>query len=79
MVANCIKFREEVYKPDNGSPVPMLCLYVDVPGMSDIVKVQIAQKRVEGQPKVGECYIDCAPRFSNGGRINWKPCLVRFN
>ena len=78
MVANCIKFTEEEFKPVNGTPVPMYALYLDIPDMSDIVKVQISRKRVDGTPKLGECYIDCSPRYSKDGRILWKPSLIRF-
>lgn len=79
MVAKCIKWREEVYTPTQGDPVPMFCLFLDVEGFSDVVKVQISRNKVQGTVKEGECYVDCSPRFSNGGRVNWKPCLVRFN
>ena len=78
MTANCIKVATDVYTPPSGDPVPMVIAYLDVEGMSDIVKVQIAASKVDGKPAPGEVYVDCKPRYGSGGRMYWKPSQLRF-
>lgn len=79
MNATCIKFDHSVYSPPNGDPIPMLVTFLDIDGFSDVVKVQLSEKKVEGSPRAGgTVYVDCAPRFGSGGKLYWKPSLIRF-
>lgn len=79
MVANCIKVATDVYTPPSGGdPIPMVIAYLDVEGMSDIVKVQLAASKVDGKPAPGEVYVDCRPRYGSGGRMYWKPSQIKF-
>lgn len=78
MFATCIKFDHSVYSPPDGAPTPMLVAFLDIEGFSDVVKIQLAAKRVEGQPRTGKVYVDFGPRFGSGGKLYWKPNLLRF-
>lgn len=79
MNATCSKFYHSEFVPPNGDPIPMLVFNLDIDGFRDLVKVQISAKRVEGTPCVGaSVYVDCAPRYTTGGKLYWKPSLIRF-
>lgn len=78
MFATCIKFDHSVYSPPDGDPIPMVVAFLDVEGFSDVVKVQLAKKRVEGDPKVGKVFLDFGPKFGSGGKLYWKPTQLRF-
>lgn len=79
MTATCIKFNHSVYNPPKGDPIPMLVVFLDVEGFSDVVKIQLSEKKVQGEPAVnGTVYVDCAPKFGSGGKLYWKPSVLRF-
>lgn len=81
MTANCVKAYRTTFTPKSGDPVPMVTVNLDIEGMNDIVKVQVSESRCQGDPRPGEVYIDCQPRFvkGGGGAIYWKPSLIKFS
>lgn len=85
MVAKLIKYNEEVFKPQpsqrypDPQPIPMMCIFLDVEGLNDPVKVQIKKASCSGDPATcSQVYIDCLPRYNSSGRMYWKPSVVKF-
>ena len=78
MVAKCVNFYDDVYTPPGKEPIPMLACQLDVEGIRDLIKVQISKKKIEGTPHHGKVALDFEPRFASGGKLYWKPSLLRF-
>lgn len=78
MFATCIKVSSDVYTPTNGEPIPMVKCFCDYPGLNDLIKIQIPRSKVEGEPAPGKIFVDFGPKYATGGKLYWKPILVRF-
>lgn len=85
MVAKLIKFSENVFTPapsdrvPNPVGIPMLCIFLDVEGLNDPVKIQVKKSSCSGDPNsCSQVYVDCIPRYNSSGRIYWKPSVVKF-
>lgn len=78
MVANCVNFYDDSYTPPGKEPIAMLVAQLNVEGMRDLIKVQISKAKVEGKPQLGKVSVDCEPRFASGGKLYWKPAMLRF-